>query len=253
MSEIEHLSMEEGNVPGEESPVSKRVLVIFPHPDDADFSCGGTMARWAREGNEITLCLVTDGASGSDDPAWTPARLAETRETEQREAARILGIADVIFLRQRDGTIVHDMTLRRELTRVMRRVRPHILICGDPSVFWHGNEYINHPDHRATADAVLAAAFPASGNRLYFPELLVEGLEPWKIKEIYVASPSTADTWIDITETIDLKIAALKAHASQMGDWDPTEMIQEWAAADGAKHDPPVKYAEDFRHFTISG
>jgi len=253
MSEVEHLSREEGNVPGDESPESKRVLVMFPHPDDAEFSCGGTMAKWARAGNEITLCLVTDGASGSDDPAMTPALLAETRAVEQRAAADILGIGEIIFLGRRDGTIVHDLELRRELTRIMRRVRPHILICGDPSVFWHGNEYINHPDHRATADAVLAAAFPSSGNRLYFPELLVEGLEPWKITEIYVASPTTADTWIDVTDTMDLKIAALKAHASQMGDWDPTETVQEWAARDGENHDPPVAYAEDYRHFTISG
>ncbi len=253
MSEIEHLANEEGNVPGSESQESKRILAIFPHPDDAEFSCGGTMARWAREGNDVTLCLVTDGASGSDDPAMTPAGLAEIRMVEQRAAARILGIGEVIFLGKRDGTIVHDMNLRRELTRVMRQVRPHILICGDPSVFWHGNEYINHPDHRATADAVLAAAFPAAGNRLYFPELLVEGLDPWKIKEIYVSSPATADTWIDISDTIDLKIAALKAHASQMGDWDPTDMIKEWAKGDGEKHEPPVAYAEDYRHFTISG
>ena len=253
MSEVEHIAAELRDVPGDDSPTSKRVLAIFPHPDDAEFSCGGTMARWSREGNQITLCLVTDGASGSDDPAFTPALLAGTRETEQLAAAKILGIDDVIFLRQRDGTIVHDLDLRRELTRVMRNVRPDILICGDPSVFWHGNEYINHPDHRATADAVLAAAFPSSGNRLYFPELLVEGLEPWKIKEIYVASPAKADTWIDITDTIDLKIDALRAHASQMGDWDPADTIREWASGDGEKHDPPVDYAEDFLHFTISG
>ncbi len=253
MSEIEHIVSEPGNEPGQEVPTGKRVLAIFPHPDDAEFSCGGTLARWSLAGNHITLCLVTDGASGSDDPAMTPALLAETRKTEQLAAAAILGIPDVIFMDRRDGTIVHDMDLRRELTRVMRRVRPDILVCGDPSVFWHGNEYINHPDHRATADAVLAAAFPASGNRVYFPELLVEGLEPWKIKDIYVSSPAVADTWIDITETIHLKAEALKAHASQMGDWDPTETIQEWARGDGQKHEPPVDFAEDFRHFSTSG
>lgn len=253
MSEVEHIAAEPGNVPGEESPTAKRVLAIFPHPDDAEFSCGGTLAKWSRQENEITLCLVTDGASGSDDPTMTPALLAEIRATEQRAAADILGIGELIFLGKRDGTIVHDMDLRRELTRVMRKARPDILICSDPSVFWHGNEYINHPDHRATADAVLAAAFPSSGNRLYFPELLVEGLEPWKIKDIYVSSPAVADTWVDISDTIDLKIDALKAHASQMGDWDPTETIREWAAADGARHEPPVEFAEDFRHFTISG
>ncbi len=253
MSEIEQLTTDTDEKTIEESSEPKRILAIFPHPDDAEFSCGGTLARWAREGHEIVLCLVTDGASGSDDPEMTPARLASTRAEEQMDAARILGISDVIFLGRRDGTIVHDMDLRRDLTRVMRRCRPDIVVCSDPSVYWHGNEYINHPDHRATADAVLAAAFPSSGNRLYFPELLVEGLQPWKIREIYMASPGEADTWVDITDTIDLKIEALRAHACQMGDWDPGEMIREWAAADGAKSDPPVSYAEDFRHFKISG
>lgn len=253
MSEIEQLAPESEPETSENSPRSKRILVIFPHPDDAEFSCGGTLARWARQDNEIVLCLVTDGASGSDDPNITPEQLAATRAEEQMNSAKILGISDVIFLGRRDGTVVHDMDLRRDLTRVMRRCRPDILVCGDPSVYWHGNEYINHPDHRATADAALAAAFPSSGNRLYFPELLVEGLEPWKIREIYIASPGEPDTWIDITDTIDLKIEALRAHACQMGDWDPVDMIREWAAADGAKADPPVAYAEDFRHFNISG
>jgi LmbE family N-acetylglucosaminyl deacetylase len=239
--------------PGPELPEGKRVLAVFPHPDDAEFSCGGTMARWADAGNDITLCLVTDGDRGSDSPDITPLQLTETRKAEQCEAATILGIRDVLYLGRQDGTVVHDLDLRRDLTRVMRRVRPDIVICGDPSVYWHGSEYINHPDHRATADAVLAALFPSSGNRLYFPELLIEGLEPWKIHEVYLASPGQADTWVDITCVMDRKIEALRAHRCQMGEWDPAEMIREWAARDGKLHTPPVDYAEDYRYFRING
>lgn len=239
--------------PGPESPAAKRVLAIFAHPDDPEFTFAGTAARWASEGHEITYCIVTDGSGGSDDPAVTPEQLAATREAEQREACRILGVKDVIFMGRQDGTVVPDLDLRRDLVRIMRHVKPNIVVCGDPTVYWMGQEYINHPDHRAVAEAVLGAAFPAAGNRNYFPELLRDGLEPFKIKEIYLGSPKEPDTWIDITDFMDKKIEALRAHKSQLGDWDPDKEIREWAAADGQKHDPPVAYAEDFRYFKIEG
>jgi LmbE family N-acetylglucosaminyl deacetylase len=238
---------------GPELPSAKRVLGIFAHPDDAEFTCAGTAARWASEGHQITYCIVTDGSGGSDDPAVTPEELARTREAEQREACRILGVKDVIFMGRQDGTIVPDLELRRDLVRIIRHVKPNVVICGDPTLFWVGQEYINHPDHRAVAEAALAALFPAAGNRNYFPELLKDGLEPFKIKEVYVGSPAIADTWIDITDFIDQKIEALRAHKSQLRDWDPEESIREWNAADGARHDPPVPYAEDFRYFKIEG
>jgi LmbE family N-acetylglucosaminyl deacetylase len=253
MSDIDQVASEDDSPAKPEPPRNKRILAIYPHPDDAEFTCAGTLARWADEGNETFLCLVTDGGRGSDSPDITPAQLTETRMQEQQDAAALLGIREVFCLGRQDGTVVHDLDLRRDLTRVLRKVRPDIVICGDPSVYWHGNEYINHPDHRATADAALAAIFPSSGNRLYFPELLVEGLEPWKIREVYISSPAEPDTWIDISAYTDTKIAALRAHKCQMGDWDPDEPIREWNAKDGKKHDPPVAYAEDYRYFKISG
>jgi LmbE family N-acetylglucosaminyl deacetylase len=253
MTDKQQVVADDVRTPGPESPQAQRVLVIFPHPDDAEFSCGGTVARWAAEGCQVTLCIVTNGDRGSDDPAMTPSLLAETRRVEQLEAANILGIEDVIFMGRQDGTIVPDLDLRRDLTRVLRRVKPDIVITGDPTSYWYGNEYINHPDHRAVAEAALAAIFPSAGNRLYFPELLIEGLEPHKITQVYIASPVTADTWIDISDYMDRKIEALRAHASQMGDWDPDEPVREWNAGDGQRHDPPVAYAEDFRYFQISG
>lgn len=253
MTDKQQVMPDEMPTAGPESPEAARVLAIFPHPDDAEFSCGGTVARWAAEGREITFCVVTNGDRGSDDPAMTPALLAETRRCEQIEAARILGVKDVIFMGRQDGTIVPDLDLRRDLTRVLRQVRPDAVITGDPSRYWSGNEYINHPDHRAVAEAALAAIFPSAGNRLYFPELLVEGLEPHKIKQVYISSPADADTFIDISDFMGRKIEALRAHACQMGDWDPDEPVREWNAADGKRHDPPVAYAEDFRYFQISG
>ncbi len=253
MTDKQQVVLDEDLAPGPESPEAPRVLVICAHPDDAEFVCGGTVARWAAEGHEVTFCLVTNGDKGSDDPAMTHARMQEIRRAEQARSAEILGVREVIWMGREDGVVVADLDLRRDLVRVMRQVRPDIVICGDPSVYWQGNEYINHPDHRAVAEAAMAALFPAAGNRLYFPELLEEGLEPYKITQIYVASPGQADTWIDITDFMEVKIDALRAHASQMGDWDPDGPIREWNAKDGAQHDPPVAYAEDFRYFKTSG
>jgi len=253
MTDKQQVVANEEPTSGPESPQAQRILTIFPHPDDAEFTCGGTVARWAAEGREITFCIVTNGDRGSDDPAMTPALLAETRRREQLESARILGVQDVIFMGRQDGVVVPDLGLRRDLTRILRQVRPDIVVAGDPTSYWFGNEYINHPDHRAVAEAALAALFPSAGNRLYFPELLVEGLVPHKIKQVYITSPVDADTWIDISDFIDRKIEALRAHASQMGDWDPDEEIRKWNSGDGKRHDPPVEYAEDFRYFKIEG
>ena len=186
-------------------------------------------------------------------PSQVTVAIGDTEEYQQNAAARILGVKDVIFMGRQDGTIVHDLDLRRDLTRIARKVRPDVVITDDPSRYWFGNEYINHPDHRATAEAALAAAFPAAGNRLYFPELLVEGLEPYKIKQFYVSSPVDADTFVDISDYMDTKIEALRAHASQMVDWDPDETVREWSAADGQRRNPPVAYAEDFKYFQTSG
>ncbi len=236
-----------------ESCAPKRVLTIFAHPDDAEFSCGGTIARWAAEGHHITMCVVTNGDRGSDDPAMTPGQLAETRFVEQWDAARILGVEDVIFLGWQDGMVVADLDLRRDLTRIVRRVRPDIVILGDPGIRYYGTEYINHPDHNAVAEAALGAVFPSAGNRLYFPELLIEGLEPIKIREVYMSNPAEPETWIDVSDYMETKINALRAHKCQMGDWDPNDMVRQWNAEDGKKSDPPVAYAEDFRRFLTSG
>jgi LmbE family N-acetylglucosaminyl deacetylase len=236
-----------------ESPEGNRVLIITAHPDDMEFGIAGTAARWASEGREICLCIVTDGSSGSDDPEMTPARLKATRHEEQLAANEILGIQSLVNLDRPDGMIVPDLSLRRDLVRVIREFRADVIVCGDPSSWFQGNQYINHPDHRAVATAAVEALFPAAGNRNYFPELLEDGLEPIKIKEVYISNPQQPDVWVDISDFMDQKVAALRQHKSQMGDWDPEPMLRKWGGEDGKKRTPPVAYAEDFRYMKIEG
>jgi LmbE family N-acetylglucosaminyl deacetylase len=235
------------------APERKRIAVIFAHPDDPDFSCAGTVAKWTDEGHEVIYVLLTNGDKGSHSPEMTPEQLAAIREEEQRAAAAIVGVKEVVFLRHPDGMLVADLNLRREVVRVIRQLKPTTVVCGDPTVYYYAPSYINHPDHRAAGEVVLAALYPAAGNRNYFPELLAEGLEPHMITELYLSGSPNSDTFVDITPYMDRKIAALKAHASQMGDWDPDKPIREWAARDGQRANPPVEYAEDFLYFTPQG
>jgi LmbE family N-acetylglucosaminyl deacetylase len=181
----------------------------------------------------------------------TNEELIATREREQRAAADILGVHDVVFMRQPDGMLVADLALRKAIVRVVRTIKPDVVITQDPTTWYVGREYINHPDHRAAGQATLEAIFPAARNHRYFPELLEEGLEPHRVNEVYVANPREPDTWIDITAYMDVKIAALRAHVSQMGDWDPDEPVRTWNREDGKRHEPPVEYAEDFRYFNL--
>jgi LmbE family N-acetylglucosaminyl deacetylase len=229
----------------------KRIAVFMAHPDDPDFICAGTCARWAAEGHHIVYVIITNGDKGSDDRAVTGPQLVEIREREQREAAAILGVAEVIFMGEEDGMLVPDLVLRKKLVRLIRTIKPDVVVCQDPTSWFVGQEYINHPDHRAAGQATLEAVFPAARNHRVFPELLAEGLEPQRVEEVYVAGAKEADTRIDISPYMDLKIKALRAHVSQLSDWDLEEPIRQWAREDGKRADPPVEYAEDFRYFKL--
>jgi LmbE family N-acetylglucosaminyl deacetylase len=229
----------------------KKIAVIIAHPDDAEFICAGTVARWAEEGHEIVYILLTSGDKGSDDPTMTSARLVETREAEQREAARILGVEDVIFMKYPDAELEPNLELRREITRMIRKLKPDVVVCQDPTVRWVDTQYINHPDHRAAGEATLAAVFPAARDRLTFPELLAEGLEPHKVREIYLAGAQTPDVAIDITAQMERKLESLRAHASQLGDWDFEPMIREWAQETAAQHPGTGEYVESFKYFKL--
>ena len=227
--------------------IPKIALSIQAHPDDQEFTVAGTLAKWARAGAKVVSVIITSGDAGSNEvtknAAYKP-ELAVLREAEQSAANAILGIQETIFLRYPDGELEPTLGLRKDLTRVIRQIKPEAVVIGDPQTVFYGNGYINHPDHRAAAQAALYAVFPSSETRLIFTDLLEAGYEPHKVRRIYVHGAENTDTIVDITETIDLKIEALKKHVSQLGDWDPGKMIRDWARGEGKKK--RIKYGEAF-------
>ena len=235
-----------------ESATKPCALVVVAHPDDADFVAAGTLAKWAREGWEIRLVVATDGSKGSDDPDMLPEQLISLRMAEQRAASAALGLAEVIFLGHEDGMLEDGPRLRRDLTRLIRLHRPRRVVTMDPTVRWHNSGYINHPDHIAAGSATLSAVSLYSRNRPSFRDLLAEGLEPHVVSELYLGAPAEANLWIDIGATLDLKIAALREHQSQIGEDGLADMIREWArgSAKEAK-DPAIEFAEAFRRFEL--
>ena len=244
--------------------IPKSAMTIFAHPDDTEFSAAGTIAKWAQSGCEVTLVVCTSGNVGTHDPKHTSETLADTRKKEQKAAAKMLGVKHVVLLGHDDCQLQPTLELRRELVREIRKYKPEVVICGQPDGWLYGNEYINHPDHRAAAAAALEAVFPCAEMELLWPE---EG-KAHKVHAVYVRSDDRPDVWVDITNAIDLKVESLRAHSSQMVDWDrmvawdPDKMIREWAAAEakagrkkmksaknkkGKKQKGKMKYAEAFR------
>ena len=235
-------------MPAEKEYIPRVAMSIHAHPDDQEFTVAGTLAKWVRNGCTLISVIVTSGDAGSNDAEKTASdkpALASLREAEQSTANIALGVAVTVCLHYPDGELEPTLNLRRDLTRLIRRYKPEAVVIGDPQGMFYGNEYINHPDHRAAAQAALYAVFPSSETRLIFTELLDEGLEPHKVKRLYVHGTEKSDTWVDIAATIDLKIAALKKHVSQLGDWDPEKMIREWAAEEAREHG--LEYAEAYK------
>jgi LmbE family N-acetylglucosaminyl deacetylase len=231
-----------------EPPAPARVMSIHAHPDDQEFTVAGTLAKWARAGSEIVTVCLTSGAAGSNEstpPDMTREQLVPIRQEEQRRACDVLGIRHVVFLDYEDGMLEPTIGLRRDLTRVIRRYRPDAVLCGDPTVRFYGNRYVNHPDHRVAADVALDAVFPSAGTRFIFPELLEEGLAPHKVKRVFVHGAERPDTFIDVADTLDLKLAALREHRSQLGAEDLAPMITEWARTQGKR--AGLAAAEAFR------
>lgn len=213
-----------------------RVLAITAHPDDIEFSCAGSVAVWVDEGAQVSYCIVTDGATGTADRELFGQRLTDIRREESIRAAKTVGVEDVIFLGYPDGYVEPTLDLRRDIARVFRRMRPHRLIVMDPAPL-PGGWFVNHPDHRAVGQASLDVTVTAGTTPGHFPELLDEGLEPWKgLREIYVAGPGGGETAVDITSAIDRKVAALECHESQVGDWDVGSMVRAWTKINGSEH-----------------
>lgn len=230
----------------------KRVMAVFAHPDDPEFFAGATFARWAAEGAEITFVLATSGDKGSDDPEMTHERLIVIREEEERNAAAALGVKDVVFLRYPDGELMPTLDLRRDIARMIRLRKPDIVVTCDPTVFWFGDGYINHPDHRAIGQATLDAVFPAAGNRLYFIEMdRDEGLKPHKIRQLYISGTISPNKKIDVAGYIDTQIAALRQHKSQIKNMDEMAEWMRKGARDSESPDDAPRYIESFRVMTF--
>jgi LmbE family N-acetylglucosaminyl deacetylase len=202
----------------------QRILAVLAHPDDVDFGAGGTIARWTDEGIEVTYCLVTDGDAGGFDRSVDRAEIPEIRRTEQRNAAKALGVEDVRFLGYPDGRLELTLDLRRDISRVIRQVRPQRVLTQSPERNWVRMP-ASHPDHLTTGEATLRAIYPDSRNPFAFPGLLAdEGLEPWEVAEVWVMAHPTPNHHVDVTDTFDRKIAALRAHVSQTAHMDDLEV-----------------------------
>lgn len=201
------------------------ILVITAHPDDAEYGVAGTVAMWVREGRSVAYVLCTSGEKGTTDRTLTPEKLAVIREQEQRAAAEILGVHEVEFLRYPDQSIEDTPELRKHIVQIIRAYRPHTVVTTDPY-----RRYVWHRDHRNIGQVVLDAAFPFARDHGAYPDLIEKGYEPHKIKELWFFGAEDINHYSDITETFDLKMAALKCHASQMRELN-IEDLDEWMRA----------------------
>jgi len=228
------------------------VLIIYAHPDDAEFFAGGTIARWADEGADITLFLISSGDKGTSDRSLSSRELRDTREQETRAAAEQLGIRDVVFMRVPDGEIQPGLHLRRAIVRMIRLKRPDTVLSSDPVNRWRGDNRLNHPDHWIVASEVMSAVYPAARDHLNFPELLDdEGLEPHITPNLYLALPTEPNLLIETTAYQPQKLLALREHKSQIPDFDMLK--KRLAENNDATLSTPneVRYAEYFRLITL--
>jgi LmbE family N-acetylglucosaminyl deacetylase len=220
----------------------ERIMVVVAHPDDMEFSAGGTVAKLANEGKHVTLIQVTSGNKGTDRTDITSEELGSMREAEEQEASKRLGVAEVVFLRIGDGEVMPDLVLKEKLVRQLRIHRPDVVITHDPF-----RPYSLHSDHRGVGQSTVDAVYPTARDPLhYHHHLTEEGLQPHKTAELWLSNPETPDLYIDITDTVDTKIHALKAHKSQVGDGEHLEQrIKERTAEVGAA--AGMEYAEAFK------
>lgn len=229
----------------------QRIMVVLAHPDDPEFFCGGSIARWTNTGHSVSYCLLTCGDKGTKDRDLSSEELCRMRREEQKAAAGVLGVRHVRFLDHPDGYLVSDLALRRDITRVIRQETPDILVTCDPTNLFVRDAYINHPDHRAAGQATLDAVFPAARDHLHFIELWRdEKLEPHIVKELWVSLPLQANVSLDVTDFWDTKINALLEHKSQIGD--PEDLIERMRARhtqDSTLEDPV--YCEHFRRIVF--
>jgi LmbE family N-acetylglucosaminyl deacetylase len=228
-----------------------RVLAVYAHPDDPEISAGGTLARWAAAGSEVSLLITTRGDKGSQDPDVDRDALARLRISETDASSKVLGLAAHYHLDHGDGDVVDDQAFRGEIVRYVRRLRPDAVLCPDPTAVFFGDGYFNHRDHRVTGWATLDAVAPAAGNPHYFPEHLGDGLAVHNVRWVYLSGTLEPNCWIDIGDALEAKIDALFCHASQLeetGEWF-RQFLRERAEEGGRA--AGVRYAEGFRKLSF--
>ena len=223
--------------------VPARAMAVYAHPDDPEVSCGATLAHWAATGAEVRLVVVNAGDKGSPDPATDPAALAERRAGEVRAAAEVLGLAGIDMLGLPDGEVTNDLALRGRLVGLVRRHRPDIVVCPDPTAVFFGDSYVKHRDHREVGWAVVDAVAPAASSPLYFPE----AGPPHQVQAMLLSGTFQADAWVDVSDAVEAKVAAVGCHESRVGS-DPThvaDLLRARLAETGAQ--AGVDHAESFR------
>lgn len=238
-------------MPDDKLPTPDRVLVVAAHPDDIEFGAAGTVARWVTEGAVVRYLVVTRGDKGSDDPEADIGALTRLRETEQRAAAAELGVEGVDFLDEPDGQVEPSLALRERITYAIRAFRPEVVMTHDPTVLFVNNEWVNHPDHRAVGQVTVDAVFPTARDPLNFRQHLDEGLEAWKVAELYLWSTNEANQLVDIGATMERKVTALAHHASQFRHFDD---VARWVRRRSEELGERAGYraAEGFRRVTLA-
>jgi LmbE family N-acetylglucosaminyl deacetylase len=233
-----------------ESP--QKVLVLLAHPDDPEFFCGATVARWVAAGHQVVYWLLTCGDKGTPDRSLTPEQLCGLRQSEQRAAARVLGVEQVNFLGYPDGYLVADLNLRRDVTRIIRKVRPDVIITCDPQTLYVRDTRLNHPDHRAAGQVTLDAVYPAARDHLNFIELWRdEHLEPHIVREVWVSGTLHPNVVLDVTDTWETKLLALREHKSQVENYEKlAERMRQRHTPDSSPENP--RYTEGFRRLILS-
>lgn len=224
----------------------QHILVIMAHPDDAEFCSGGVIKQHTDKGGTATYVVLTGGDKGNHDLGVTVSQVVEKRMEEQRRAAAILGVQNVVFMGEEDGFLQPTRELRKRLVRIIRELKPDVIICQNPEAYFRGDNYINHPDHRNAGVATIEAVFPAAGNPMFFPDLLAEGLMPHSIRELWLCMVDQPNHKVDITAEIDVKIAALRQHVSQ---FDSLDEMEKWVRERWAEQGPDdtLHYYEDFK------
>lgn len=233
-------------------------LVVVAHPDDADFGVAGTAARLVRDGNQVYYLVLTSGDAGTEDSQQDPEELVRMREEEQDAAGRILGLTGTHYFRLPDGELEPTLALRKRIVRTIRAVQADVVITLDPrTLIASDGRYLNHPDHRAAGQAAVDAAFPGAGNPAAYRDLIAEGLAAYSVKEVWLtfSEKERKNHWVDISETLELKLQALEAHKSQIGDWAENgglrREITKWAETEAQEYGLPYQAAEGFQRVVI--